>query len=309
MKEGEAARTAVADAARRTVSRRELSRDERFADVSPEVGVVDEAAFDQLYDAEPDAALSLLADMNTATDRRLRELAGRLAGRVVVEAASDAAASSSGVDRLVRRPLRSAEGDLDLDASLDAIHRARRAGVAPDADELVVQTWNRAETAVCLLVDRSGSMHGERLATAAIAAAAVVLRAPLDCSVVAFAEDAVVVKSQAEPRSPEDVVGDLFRLRGIGVTDVALALRVAREQLSRSRASRRLTLLVSDCRPTAGGSPLADAASLDELVVLAPEEDHADAEALASELGLRWYTLAGPTTVTASLRSALARND
>lgn len=309
MKEGDEARTAVADAARRTVSRRELARDERFADVSPEVGVVDEAAFDQLYDTDPDVALALLADMNTATDRRLRDLAGRLAGRVVLEAASDVAASRTGVDQLVRRPLRSAEGDLDLDASLDAIHRARRAGVAPDADELVVQTWQRSETALCLLVDRSGSMHGARLATAAVAAAAVVLRAPLDCSVVAFAEDAIVVKSQSEPRAPEAVVGDLFRLRGSGVTDVALALRAAQGQLHRSRASRRLTLLVSDCRPTTGGSPLADAATLDELVLLAPEDDHADAEALADELGLRWYTLGGPTTVTASLRSALARSD
>ncbi|MDQ2678370.1 MAG: VWA domain-containing protein [Actinomycetota bacterium] len=291
------------------MSRRELSRDERFADVSPELGVVDESAFDELFENDPDGALSLLADMNTATDRHLRELAGRLAGRVVVEAASDAAASRTGVDRLVRRPLGAAEGDLDLDASLDAIHRARRTGGPLDADELVVQTWNRSETAVCLLVDRSGSMHGERLATAAVAAAAVVLRAPLDCSVVAFAEDAVVVKSQHEPRAPEQVVGDLFRLRGVGVTDVGLALRVAREQLSRSRASRRLTVLLSDCRPTAGGSPTADAGSLDELVLLAPEEDHADAEALAVSLGLRWYTLGGPTTVTASLRSALARSD
>ncbi len=121
----------------------------------------------------------------------------------MVEAASDAAAARSGVDRLVRRPFGAAEGDVDLDASLDAIHRARRAGMPVDAEELVVQTWNRSETAVCLLVDRSGSMHGERLATAAVAAAAVVLRAPLDCSVVAFAEDAVVVKSQTEPRAPE----------------------------------------------------------------------------------------------------------
>ena len=136
-----------------------------------------------------------------------------------------------------------------------------------------------------------------------------VLRAPLDCSVIAFAEDAIVVKSQSEPRSPESVVGDLFRLRGSGVTDVALALRAAQGQLARSRASRRLTLLVSDCRPTTGGSPLADGAALDELVLLAPEDDHVDAEALADELGLRWYTLGGPTTVTASLRSALARSD
>ena len=291
------------------MSRRELARDERFADISPELGVIDEAAFDELFGEDPDGALALLADMNTATDRRLRELAGRLAGRIVVEAARDAAASSSGVDRLVRRPLGSAEGDLDLDASLDAIQRARRTDTPIDPAGLVVQTWNRSETAVCLLVDRSGSMHGERLAAAAIAAAAVVLRAPLDCSVVAFAEDAVVVKSQLEPRSPEEIVGDLFRLRGVGVTDVALALRVARAQLDRSRASRRLTLLLSDCRPTAGGSPEPDAATLDELVVLAPEDDHEDAEALAAALGLRWYPLGGPTTVTRSLRSALARTD
>ena len=291
------------------MSRRELARDERFADISPELGVVDDAAFDDLLDVDPDAALSLLADMNTATDQRLRELAGRLAGRIVVETARDAAAAHSGVDRLVRRPLSRAEGDLDLDASLDTIQRARRSGSAIDADELVVQSWNRSETAVCLLVDRSGSMHGERLATAAIAAAAVVLRAPLDCSVIAFAEDAVVVKSQREPRSPEEVVGDLFRLRGFGVTDVALALRAAREQLQRSNASRRLTLLLSDCRPTAGGSPESDAASLDELIVLAPEDDHADAESLAAALGLRWYPIGGPSSVTPSLRSALARND
>ena len=291
------------------MSRRELARDERFADISPELGVVDDAAFDDLLDVDPDAALSLLADMNTATDQRLRELAGRLAGRIVVETARDAAAAHSGVDRLVRRPLSRAEGDLDLDASLDTIQRARRSGSAIDADELVVQSWNRSETAVCLLVDRSGSMHGERLATAAIAAAAVVLRAPLDCSVIAFAEDAVVVKSQREPRSPEEVVGDLFRLRGFGVTDVALALRAALEQLQRSHASRRLTLLLSDCRPTAGGSPESDAASLDELIVLAPEDDHADAESLAAALGLRWYPIGGPSSVTPSLRSALARND
>ncbi len=309
MAEGDAAREAVADAARRTTSRRDLSRDEHFADVSPELGVIDDAAFDQLLDVEPDAAMALLADMTTATDRTLRELAARLAGRIVVEAARDAAASRRGVDRLVRRPLTSSDGELDLDASLEAIHRARTTGTPLDADELVVQSWNRAETSICLLVDRSGSMHGERLATAAIAAAAVVLRAPLDCSVVAFAEDAVVVKGQHEPRSAEQVVDDLFQLRGFGVTDVGLALRVAREQLERSRAARRVTVLLSDCRPTAGGSPEPDAAVLDELVLLAPEDDHADAGALAAALGLRWYPLGGPSSVATALRSALSRTE
>ena len=38
MKEGQEARDAVADAGRRTTSRRELSRRDRFDEVSPEAG-------------------------------------------------------------------------------------------------------------------------------------------------------------------------------------------------------------------------------------------------------------------------------
>ena len=121
----------------------------------------------------------------------------------------------------------------------------------------------------------------DRLAAAAVAAASVIFRAPLDCSMVAFAEDAIVLKAQDEVRDPDEVVADLLRLRGFGVTDLGLALRTAAAQLARSTAGRRITLLMSDCRVTAGGDALVHAAGTHEVAVLAPNGDTADAEAFA----------------------------
>lgn len=304
MHQGEAAERAVTDAARRTTSRRELSRREHFAEISPELGVLDEQAFDDLLDAEPDAALTLLAELTGATDDALRLRARQLAGRVVVDLAREGARAHRGVGRLRRR--RSAAGDVDLDASMEVIVAARRAARPVDADELVVGTWERPDTAVCLLVDRSGSMHGGRLATAALAAAAVVLRAPGTCSVVAFAEDAIVLHPHGGERRAEDVVDDVLRVRGHGVTDLGLALRTARAQLEHAPQGRRLTVLLSDCRATAGGDHLDDAAALDELTILAPAGDDEDARALADALGTTCATFDGPSSVPDALAQALA---
>lgn len=305
MKEGEEARTAVADAGRRTTSRRELSRRERFDEVSPEVGVLDPDAMDRYLDEAPDDAMALLADLVGATDEGLRDLARRLAGRVMVDAARSGPQRRRGIGRLRRAPWSRADGDIDVDASIEELVTSRHLGTAPDPDAVHVGTWVRPDTALCLLVDRSGSMAGDRLAAAAVAAAAVMFRAPVDCSVVAFAEDAVVVCAQDEVREPDEVVADLLRLRGFGVTDVGLALRTAATQLERSRAGRRVAVLLSDCRATAGGPPLEHVAGVDELVVLAPEGDTADAEDLAVALGARWSTVAGPSTVAEALNSVL----
>ncbi len=295
----------MAEASRRTTSRRELSRRQHFAEISPELGTLDEHAFDELLDDDPDEALALLADMVGATDERLRSLARRLAGRIMVDLARQGLATHRSVGRLARRPLLRASGDVDLDASLDAVAAARRSGRTVDPAELVVAAWERPDTAVCLLVDRSGSMHGARLATAALAAAAVTLRAPTSSSVVAFAQDAVVVGAQGEPRDPDQVVADLLRLRGVGVTDVGQALRVAAAQLARSTAGRRLTILLSDCRTTAGGDPTGDAMALDELAIIAPEGDSEDARVLAAAVGARLSTVGGPTSVVDALAAAL----
>ncbi|QXC63344.1 VWA domain-containing protein [Aquihabitans sp. G128] len=306
MLEGDAAQEAVAEAGRRTVSRRDLARHQRFDQVSKEVGTLDEGQFDDLLEEAPDDALALLADLNGATDERLRALAHRLSARVVVDLARSATSTTRrGVGRLERARADRAAGDLDLDGSLDAIVAARRGGLPPRAEDLSVSAWRRPATAVCLLVDRSGSMTGERLATAAVTAAAVALRAGDDCSVVAFGSEAIVLGSQGQPRPPGDLVVDLCRLRGFGTTDVGLALRAAAWQLSRSGAERRLTILLSDCRATAGGDPLDDAHALDELVVLTPGDDTADAQAFARAAGVRWAPLHGPSSAPAALDELL----
>jgi len=296
----------VSEAGRRTTSRRDLSKRDRFEEISPEVGMLDEAAFDDALADDPDETLALLADLTGATDEGLRMLARRLAGRVVVDLARTGEQRRRGLGRLRTAPLRVADGDIDLDASHDALV-GLAAGRAPDPDDVFVRAWDRPDTALCLLVDRSGSMAGDRLAAAAVAAASVLFRVPEDCSVVAFAEQAIVLQSQGERRPPDDVVGDLLRLRGFGVTDVGLALRCAARQLERSRAGRRIAILMSDCRSTTGGDPVPDATALGEFVILAPEGDTADADALAGQVGARWTSLAGPTSVPDALVRVLDR--
>ena len=84
----------------RRLSRRELARHPDFARVSPELGALDEAAFDELMAEDPDDALGLLADMTRATDGRLRELARRLAGRLVLDVARRGPTRPRGVGRI-----------------------------------------------------------------------------------------------------------------------------------------------------------------------------------------------------------------
>ena len=292
VKEGEEAQEALADQQGGTTSRRRLERNPAFSEISPEVGRLDEAAFDRALSEDPDEALALLADLTGATDRTLARLARRLAGRIVLDVARSGRAEGRGVGRLASSPAHRAEGDLDVDASVEAIAVARGSALPVALDELRVRTWRRRSTAVCLLVDRSGSMSGDRLTTAAVTAAACAWRAPDDYSVVAFGREAWVLKGQDQSRPAEAVVDDVFRLRGHGTTDLGLALRTARAQLERSRASRRVTLLLSDCRPTAGEDPVVPARLLDELAVLAPNGDTDDAAALAAATGAAWAPLA-----------------
>lgn len=287
--------------------RRELERHEQFEDVSPDVGELDEAAFEELLDEDADEALSMLADMTGATDERLRALARRLAARVVLDLTRSGPPRARGVGRLQSRSAARATGDLDVEASLDAVVAARASSSAPALDDLVVREWSRPDTALCLVIDASGSMGGERLATAGLAAAAAAYRAPVDHSVLAFSDRVIAVKSQDVPRHAEAVVDDVFCLRGHGPTDLHHALTQARLQLERSRAKRRVTVLLSDCEPTIGDDPVLAARLLDELLVIAPADEPEDAERLAAAVGARVATLDGPSDVASAFALLLDR--
>jgi Mg-chelatase subunit ChlD len=296
----------VARSQRSTVARRDLARHPRFEELSPEVGKLDETAVDAAMGEDPDQVLGLLADMSRATDPALRALARRLAGRLVVDVARCGPTRQRGVGRIETTPFAPDAGDLDLDASTEAIVEARAAGAALDPERLQVRRWVRPRTALCLLVDRSGSMQGRPLATSAVAAAAAALRCESqDYSVIAFAGDAVALKSQDAPAPVEQVVDRVLTLRGKGTTDLAGALRLAAGQLARSTAGRKVVVVLSDCRATEPGDVPAAAAALDELVVVAPAGDDDDARRLAQEVGAPIAVVAGPSEVPAAFAELL----
>lgn len=295
----------MASARKKTTSRRELAQQPNFEEVSPEVGELDESAVEEAMSEDPDEMLAMLADLTGATDPALRELARRLAGRLFLDVAKRGPSRPRGTGKLVTQRYRPDGGDLDIDASLDAIVTARAAGAAIDPDGLRIRSWATPGTAICLLVDRSGSMGGKPLATNAVAASAVAWRTPEDYSVLTFGKDVVAAKSQDIAKSNEMVVDSVLALRGFGTTDVAAALMAARDQLSRSTAGRKVAVLLSDCRATVGGDAVVAALGLDELVIVAPESDDEEAQELAAAVGARITTVSGPSDAAAAVGRVL----
>jgi MoxR-like ATPase len=277
---GDDARKAVEDAARRTNSRSEMQHQhgQRFDEASPDVGQVDEQSIVERAGLDPDTTVPMLADMANATDVRLRAEARRLAARILLRMAKAGPAPKRGVRRMVRDHDALA-GDLDLDATID-----RSDGLAVHTGEgLVTQRWSAAERSICLLVDRSGSMSGKGLATAAMAAASVVMAAGerADCSVIVFAKDSIVLQQQGKRREPEALLGDILTLRGKGVTDLALALRAARRELAKSPARERIVILLGDGLATEGDDPLRAMRGIDRLHILGTSDDPESTEATA----------------------------
>lgn len=199
------------------------------------------------------------------------------------------------------------EGDLDIERTLE-----RSLGRRPhDPQDLVARQFAAAPRAICLLVDRSGSMNGHAVGLAAVAAAAVVSAASdrLRCSVVAFAAEPLVLLGTGQERPAGAVVDDLLSLRGHGVTDLARALRVAAQLLEEVPAGGRTALLMSDALHTRGVDPLRAVAGLDCLNVLGTSEE-ADAVAAGRALARRgqgrYLPAARLAQLTQSLRDALA---
>jgi Mg-chelatase subunit ChlD len=288
----------------KTVGRHELARHARFSEISPEVGVLDEEALSQALASDP-AAFELLAAMTSATDERLRAAAIRLSSRIVLDRARAGPAAMRGSSRL--RPVRGApDGDLDLDATIDGVADARAQARAVTIDDLTTVHWARPRTAFAVVVDRSGSMTGGRLAAAATVAAACALRAPQEHAVLSFAAAPELIRPLVSDVTPAAVAERLLRLRGHGVTRLADALKAARGQLATARARRQVVILLSDCRSTDDDDTVETARGLQELIILAPAGDHEQAAQLAEQAGARWAVLAHPLDAALALDRLLA---
>ena len=261
--------------------------------------MLDQEALSRALADDPDGTLAMVADLVHATDERLRARARRLAAQLMIDRSRSGRVVRTGVGRPRRVPAERG-GDIDVDASLDGIVAARGERRPPGLDELSARDWGRQDLALCLVVDASGSMEGERLSVAAVVAAACALRAPAQHAVLAFAGDVRTLRVLAGAEPAATVVDRVLALRGHGVTHLAEALRAASRQLAAARARRQVVLLLSDCRHT-GEDPVAAARLLPELVVLAPRDDAGQAEAFARSCGARFAALGSLADVPALL--------
>jgi Mg-chelatase subunit ChlD len=237
----------------------------------------------------------MLADMATATDPELRAQARQLAGRLLPRLGATGSVRRRGTHRLAAH-VGGLDGDLDLERSLE-----RSAGARPrSADDLVTRRFTAAPRAVCLLVDRSGSMGGHAVALAAVAASAVLSARSqrLRCGVIAFAAQTMVLRDPRATGSVDGVVEDLLALRGHGRTDVAGALRAGAQLLHSVPPGGRTAILLSDGLHTTGVDPLPAAGGLDCLHVLGTSDD-ADAREAGQALARRVLTDAGPCRLPA----------
>jgi len=253
-----------------------------------------------------DAAVAMLADLAVATDPLLRREARRLAGALLPPLGRVGQPRRRGTRRMVARP-GALDGDLDLDRTLERSPDLH----CHDPRDLVARQFAAAPRAMCLLVDRSGSMSGQAVALAAVAAAAVLSASGnrLRCSVIAFASEPLVLLDRHTARSSAAVVDDLLSLRGHGTTDIARALRVAAEQLDQVPSGGRTALLMSDALHTAGADPLLALGGLDCLHVLGVSAEP-DAVAAGTALARRGHGRYLPASrladLTRSLQLALA---
>jgi len=243
--------------------------------------------------------------MANAVDEELRRLALMLACSVFIDLARGTR-GSSGSGRLTSKPLRPGSGgDLDIDRSPDEL-ALRRHGVLT-GDEVHEVNWVRPPTSACLVIDRSGSMSGAALATAALSAAAVCLRLPRRHAVISFAGDVTRHVAFDDPGEPNETVERMLALRGHGTTDLRAGLDAALAVADAAPAGRHLTILLSDCRATDLVGVESVAAAVPELAILAPSADPDAAMGLARAVDARLLLLEGPRDVVSALDGAFSR--
>lgn len=226
-------------------------------------GLTDERA--ELTGVEGDGVV------DAATLRRAREIAAALA---LARPRRETAVRGAGGE-LVSRRYRGGSDEIDLDATLAALVEHPR----PSDEDIFVRERIRTRLAIVLLVDVSGSMRGERIATAAATVGALAGElADDDLAVIAFWSDAAVLAHLGRRRDPRQLLDNLLRIPARGLTNVAFPLQVAARELAGARSADARAILLSDCVHNAGPDPRQAAAALPRLDVLLDASGENDPE-------------------------------
>ncbi|WP_200952590.1 VWA domain-containing protein [Agromyces sp. Soil535] len=207
----------------------------------------------------------VVAGSDGDVDPRARARARRIAARLAIRRPRRDATSRRGIGELGSLPYRGGSDEIDLDRTIEVL--AERP--VPEDEDIVVRDRIRTKRSVVLAVDVSGSMKGERVATAAATVGA--LAGELehdDLAVIAFWSDAAILLNLGELVKPMDLLDTIMRIPAQGLTNVAFPLELAAQQLTRAPVRDARVVLLSDCVHNAGPDPRTVAARLPRLDVL-----------------------------------------
>ncbi|MGW4929573.1 vWA domain-containing protein [Agromyces sp. NPDC004153] len=222
-----------------------------------------------------EAASVVVADADAAIDPLARARARQIAARLAVRRPRRDATSRRGIGELGSMPYRGGSDEIDLDRTIEVLTERP----VPEDEDIVVRDRIRTKRSVVLAVDVSGSMRGERVATAAATVGA--LAGELehdDLAVIAFWSDAAILLNLGEPVKPMDLLDAIMRMPAQGLTNVAFPLELAAKQLSRAPVKDARVVLLSDCVHNAGPDPRTVAARLPRLDVLLDASGERDVE-------------------------------
>jgi Mg-chelatase subunit ChlD len=216
-----------------------------------------------------------LAEIDPAVRAAAREIAARLWIRRTPEAS---VRRGSGILRSV--PYRDGLDDIDLDRTLEVMSERP---ILEDED-IIVRERLRAQRAIVLVVDISGSMREERIRTAAATVGALAAEfGREDLAVVTFWSDAAWLAHFGTEIAPRQLLDALLAMPTRGLTNVNLPLELAARELAGRPAGDARVLLLSDCVHNAGPDPRPAAARLPRLDVLLDVAGERDLE-LAGQL-------------------------
>ena len=259
---------------------------------------------------DTDGGVSLLVDLARATDEKLRNRARELAASLLIPVARTPGVSRPGGSARIGA-VRSGGVDLDIDATVERLVESPALG----PDDLQWKGWRRPSRAVVLVVDASGSVSGEPIAVAIVAAAALAGRlAPSDeLGVVAFWSKALVLRHLDEPTPPASVVERLLALRNGDTTDMATGIRAGLSEFHFASAARRDVIVVTDGLANEGDDPCDAARAVIGLggrlhvLALPGEEDSEEAcKRIADAGGGTMDRLARPSDAVSAITSILA---
>ena len=136
-------------------------------------------------------------------------------------------------------------------------------------DDIVGISREQVKKTVVLMLDTSGSMHGDLLLNAALTTAVLSYAMQKDnTSIVLFSSEAYTLKNMNEQKSVVDIINNILDVEAGGLTNISAGLIRGVKQLKSIKSSRKFGILISDGFYNRGPNPMNYAKYLPKLHVI-----------------------------------------